>query len=428
MRTVCVAKGVSCRARIGVSARVWRYRRIVRILVVALIIATPALAERTIRGVAKDARGQPMKGLLVQAFDSDSPDKDDFMGSSLTNSRGEYTIRYPKKKWDSGSKWRPDILLKFFRTLGNSGAPPYKLATQTGVRSDHPVRTDLKIDVTVPDPGGCPVPAKFDTTGRWRGCKCPDGMHKRWLDAFKKSARCARGDSPRKKCRQKRGYKWVGIDSRYGTCVKASNLINVHRHAYFEFFKKIRKGITTRSLPAWFVAKYDAKFPKVKLADIRWGISMHSPSPGITDCKKIYFAPEHNPKRALRSEAAFDAASAFTKYLVAHEIAHSNQCMGLRGGGGSTKRDRYADMWFSQLPGAILKGILSDGKPMGSTVHDAMPMEKAADRKAAELGFAKPTVACPGGTFNTRSHRGCKCAGRKKFVDPVFKSRARCVR
>ena len=65
-------------------------------------------------------------------------------------------------------------------------------------------------------------------------------------------------------------------------------------------------------------------------------------------------------------------------HWFAHELEHYEQCMS-RGG-----KRRYANMWFGQVGTTWLKLILN-GKPgdvKQNGLHDAMPMESNADKKA----------------------------------------------
>lgn len=180
--------------------------------------------------------------------------------------------------------------------------------------------------------------------------------------------------------RCKKGYKWMGIDNNIGACVKFSNLMNIHRHGYYTFFQFVSRGVQLKALPAYFVKDYSRHFKYVRLADVRVGKSRATPSSktAITDCKKIYLPAGLDHYDALMGNKLANRHY----YLILHELAHANQCMKIaKPTDGSTKRDRYADMWFGQLPKSVFAAILK-GKLTDTEIHDRMPMEKDATAQA----------------------------------------------
>ena len=412
-------------------------KKIVSLLLFTLIIlmATPSNAKRIIQGKVFGADGNPVAGYRVRAYDSDTPSADDKMGQSLTNSLGWYSFQYRGVEngmgWDGPhsshhTSWRPDIYIVVAKPKPGGG---WTRVDQTGVRSNHTMAYDITQNFRIPDDGVCPYPAKFTTTNVWRGCSCPTGTYKRWLDYLKHEARCADGLSPKAQCENRNEYGWYGINNSHGICVKASNIYAVHRQAYYKYFQNISNGVAMESLPAWVITRYDSYYPNVSLADIRIGESNNTPSDrtAITDCKKIYFPAAAGELARIRTE------SSPNYFWLLHEIAHSDQCMGLDKGSFSTKRDKYADMWFSQLPQAIIISIMTDGIPVDGAIHDNMPMETGADTKAAQVINATgigsiPVNNCPSGTFSTRDHRGCKCPNRtKKEYKGLFNEEAYCI-
>ena len=128
-----------------------RHSRLGLLFVVLLVfIAGPADAKRTIQGQVKDENNQPVRGLLVKAWDDDSSSDNDFMGQSYTDANGNYRIIYRGGHWDPYphrvTKWRPDI---FVKVLVNADGYWIKTA-KSPVHSDHKLANDLTINLTVP--------------------------------------------------------------------------------------------------------------------------------------------------------------------------------------------------------------------------------------------------------------------------------------
>lgn len=103
-------------------------------------------------GTIKDTKtDQGVKGLRVEAWDDDYPDRDDFMGFARTRVKGDYTISYSRRDWDpSISHWPttslPDIYISVFTR--NATGQWVKLA-KSRVYSDHKLENDLQIDLDV---------------------------------------------------------------------------------------------------------------------------------------------------------------------------------------------------------------------------------------------------------------------------------------
>ncbi|HED34435.1 MAG TPA: carboxypeptidase regulatory-like domain-containing protein [Gammaproteobacteria bacterium] len=395
---------------------------------VLLLISGTANARDIVRGKVVDMDGAPVKNMRVKAVDKDST-REQEMGKAFTNEKGEYLIKYTHKHWDSccGKDRRPDIRVYLSERKPAGG---FKRRDQSKVYKNWVMKKDLVVNFTIKNIGICPYPADFKTTKVWRGCSCPTGTYKRWLDYAKYKARCANGVSPKAECEKKRTYVWYGTDNNHGLCVKPMNVVAIHRQAYYAYFKKIGKGVKMERLPGWVIKRYDRFFPNIALKDVLIGEYYNNPknTSTITDCKKIYFPVTRNKLARIRTEKNPDY------YLLLHELAHTDQCMGLKRGNYSTRRDKYADMWFSQLPKATIVSILSDGILLDNSIHDKMPMEKQADQKAREIIAAtgigtSPVIRCPDGVFSTRTFRNCEClAGTKKQYSDFLKSRAQCVR
>lgn len=65
-------------------------------------------------GRITDQSGRGLSGVKVEVWDSDSPDPDDRMGATYTDSSGAYTFPYPRGGWDTrigGTSFRPDVYI-----------------------------------------------------------------------------------------------------------------------------------------------------------------------------------------------------------------------------------------------------------------------------------------------------------------------------
>lgn len=122
-------------------------------------------------------------------------------------------------------------------------------------------------------------------------------------------------------------------------------------------------------------------FSNVDLRQVRIAYSarLEPSKPGerfvcTTDCKTIYCGS----REFVASIRNGPVTIVTDKHLYFHEMAHTEQCQHMGG------RNRYAMMWFRHLaPGAVaaIKDRDNDTS-FGWRLHDGMPMEKEADRKA----------------------------------------------
>lgn len=134
-----------------------------------LSITIPNTNARTVYGRVVDTQGLPLTGFTVTAWDEDpATDRDagtgarrtvsitgagvtaEFMGSAVTDQKGEYRIRYVGNWWDeggdygvragSGAWWRPDVYIKVHKEDGPGvlyRSPTYQNVLQgTGIRID----------------------------------------------------------------------------------------------------------------------------------------------------------------------------------------------------------------------------------------------------------------------------------------------------
>ncbi len=97
----------------------------------------------------------------------------------------------------------------------------------------------------------------------------------------------------------------------------------------------------------------------------------------MTNCKTIWFPHKKKMVKKIQN----DNLSKTDLHWFAHELQHVQQCID-KGG----KRN-YAKMWFGEMPKTWVK-LLLNGKPddiKDDGLHDAMPMEKNADKKADKV-------------------------------------------
>ena len=116
------------------------------------LCSNPAWAKRTITGRITMPDGTPAKNLGVVAWDSDGigGGGHDPMGKAVTNSQGQYTIKYGGGPWDTkvagSTSFRPDIFLTIHAV--QAGVHPVK---QTGVKENWMMSKDLvNFNVQVP--------------------------------------------------------------------------------------------------------------------------------------------------------------------------------------------------------------------------------------------------------------------------------------
>ncbi|MGB0910553.1 MAG: hypothetical protein ACPGYT_09335 [Nitrospirales bacterium] len=112
---------------------------------------------------------------------------------------------------------------------------------------------------------------------------------------------------------------------------------------------------------------YKADLTKVKIAESK---RVHGRN-AMTNCKTIWFPKGSGMLKNPDSNI----------HWFAHELEHYEQCMS-RGG-----KRRYANMWFGQVGSNWAKLALNgkSGDINHGGLHDAMPMEKNADKKADKV-------------------------------------------
>lgn len=109
-------------------------------------------AKGPVYGTIKFSDGKPAAGVLVRAFDHDGMgdlDKNDFIGDSITNAKGEYSIQIEAKHWDPAphnvTTWRPDVFITVLRNVG-----VWVKVDHSKTHDNKPHRTSLRIDRQIP--------------------------------------------------------------------------------------------------------------------------------------------------------------------------------------------------------------------------------------------------------------------------------------
>lgn len=171
-------------------------------------------------------------------------------------------------------------------------------------------------------------------------------------------------------CRDKKGAERLKRGANKLTLIrpKAQLLIGGYR----AMFTRIRrKADRLTRLPVRTRRTLQRRYPRVNLAQVRIARSSRAPKNGcITDCTRIYCSSRGFVNGVRRGRLS---------RLLLHEIAHTEQC---RVWGG---RNRYALKWFRNLPVGIVRGFKRGSDSYIDRVHDKMPMEAKAERKARRV-------------------------------------------
>jgi phosphatidylserine/phosphatidylglycerophosphate/cardiolipin synthase-like enzyme len=85
------------------------------------------MANEMVTGTVVDERGNPLEGLTVIAFDVDVLINDDFLGSTVTDLQGRFSISYSPGSYGYGLEPNPDIVVRVYD-------PVKRLLAETEVR------------------------------------------------------------------------------------------------------------------------------------------------------------------------------------------------------------------------------------------------------------------------------------------------------
>lgn len=125
-------------------------RSLRRVVLTICLLLVPGLAwaQRTVKGKIMYMDGSAAAGVLVQAWDSDT-NEDDYMGGTLTDSDGRYSIEYESGHWDPAPHrnpvWRPDIYIKVYRNEGGV----FHYAGRSKTQDNRPHREDTIINLII---------------------------------------------------------------------------------------------------------------------------------------------------------------------------------------------------------------------------------------------------------------------------------------
>jgi hypothetical protein len=159
-------------------------------------------------------------------------------------------------------------------------------------------------------------------------------------------------------------------------------MLNTMLKAYRAYFAAIDAGAEMRRLPYEIKQKLTPYYSGRLLEGIRYGESrtLVIADNAMTDCHNIYFPSDSGMIRIVENGLLFDKKHRDELHWLLHELAHSQQCE-TQGG-----RDAYAKIWFGDLTATTLTQLITDPRNVNDRVlHDAMPMEKAAEQKAVEI-------------------------------------------
>lgn len=167
-------------------------------------------------------------------------------------------------------------------------------------------------------------------------------------------------------------------------CIAGVAACETRIHAYNIYMDQMGAGQQRFQLPAVYQDLLRVRYPLANFANYRFAFSdRQPPDNATTDCATTYFNSQPQVD-ALRNAAANSLDG--WRWLL-HEVTHVEQCTAAGG------RERYANRWwnemmtvaaasgrainFTQTPEALAGQIGA----LAAAVHDAMPMEQAADNK-----------------------------------------------
>ena len=190
------------------------------------------------------------------------------------------------------------------------------------------------------------------------------------------------------------------------SCRTQRTLCEAKLAAYRAQMDQLGAGVELSSLPTAYLRILAPFYPRLDLATVRFGVSPRQPPDNaITDCDRIYFARSEFVERLRLGELR-----ATTDWLwLLHELRHAEQCASLGG------RDAYAVRWLDELG----LSFLSDADL--ATLHDRIPMEGDADRRA-EIVLAELSACCraPDGQLRSPASPGVAAPppGRRNRAGP----------
>jgi hypothetical protein len=324
---------------------------------------------RTVQGRVFSPSNRPVAGAMVTACDADLGG-DQRMGTAVTDNNGNYKIAYRGGAWDGKktshhTQWRPDIYV----VIAKDDYKKFKSKTY----GDHKLKDKLIVNAKLENKPGKTFPKNQDMCN-WKKSdaeRCKErGKDYIWLGPEGRLGRCTK---------LRNQVKW--LESKYRGMTNLANLGKPHVLAYLTYFQTIGSGSEQRSLPSDFRKMIRRHYGNY-VDKIKYASSKHTSTDqtAMTDCYDIYFPAGSGVVAELKNGRIFDGKNARRLHWLLHEIEHSEQCN--RWGG----RYTYADKWFGQLSGTVLEQIITKRtKISNKSIHNAMPMEANAEKKADKV-------------------------------------------
>jgi len=166
-------------------------------------------------------------------------------------------------------------------------------------------------------------------------------------------------------------------------------------HAYNLYMDQMGDGVTKYQLPDVYRDILRARYPQTNFNTYRFGFADRQPPNNATsDCNTTYYNSTDYVERLRNASANPDW------FWLLHEVAHPEQCTSAGG------REGYAKRWWDELDAAlaaqgrkvnVLQAPADLATQIGSLffqVHDMMPMERQATKKAKALLMAEVLPRC----------------------------------
>ena len=171
-------------------------------------------------------------------------------------------------------------------------------------------------------------------------------------------------------------------------CIAGVVACETRIHAYNIYMDQMGAGQQRFQLPAVYRDLLRLRYPQANFVNYRFAFSDRQPANNATtDCAITYFNSQAQVD-ALRNAAANPVER---WHWLLHEVTHVEQCTAAGG------RERYANRWWNELMTAAAasgraidfnqppEALAAQIGAHAAALHDAMPMEQAADNKATAV-------------------------------------------
>jgi hypothetical protein len=159
-------------------------------------------------------------------------------------------------------------------------------------------------------------------------------------------------------------------------------IVNSLLSAYRSYFAVVDAGASKRRLPHDVRQKLVPYYGMRLLEQVWYGESnfLQIADAAMTDCHSIYFPSGSGMIDIIEKSDLFKSKHRDDLKWLLHELAHCEQCSRMGG------RDSYAQTWFREVALATITQLLLDPSQVSAEMlHDAMPMEKEAEKKAVRV-------------------------------------------